>query len=242
MSKRISHSSPIREIEHSDGSIRIHRPTLLPARRQFGYEMSEDLLSWASTDHSEGAKRINSILGILLELLELNRKTRGGIEQTFRWQRLTFNATTTVPNNGYLSKFTARQQQLSDELNGHLSRYKLRPWHWCTLGDFPILGWWSGNNRPRDPDDPDEEAWFTEWDAIVQIIELARVGEIARIRRCTCGHLFFFKFIHQKFCCVGCQQEFYRSSPGYKAMRRAYMKNLRAAHKKTFPKTSKRRK
>jgi hypothetical protein len=239
MSKRISHSSQIRDIVQADGSILISRPHLMPAGRTYGY--GEDLLAWASANDSEGAKRINRILSLLLESIELNR-AGGGKDQTFRWQRLTFNATTTVPNNGSLSGLTARQKVLSDELNLHLARYKLFPRHWCTLGDFPILGWWSGKERPRDPEDHGEEAWFTEGDAIVQIIELAQVGEIARIRRCTCGDLFFFRFAHQKFCCVGCQQEFYRSSPEYKAMRRTYMKNLRAVHKKTFPKAAKRRK
>lgn len=173
--------------------------------------------------------------------MELSRAS-GGKEQTFRWQRLTFNAATTIPDNGDISKQTVRQKQLWHELNLRMGRYKLFPRYWCTLGDFPILGWSSGNERPRDPDEPDEEMWFTEGDAIVQIIELARAGDFGRIRRCTCGYFFYYKFVHQKFCCTGCQQEFYRSSPEYKAMRRAYMKNLRAVRKKTFPKAAKRRK
>jgi hypothetical protein len=245
MPKRQSHSSQIRQIVTTDGTVRICRPHMPIAgrRRRFVSGASDGLLEWASTSTCEGAKRINLILDLLLKLVDLGRENTEGEKQTFRWHELEFSATANLRNNGGLSKLTSVQQELSSELNHRLLRYKLSPIHWCTIGEFPIIGWWSSQNRPSDPEDPGEDMWFTEQDAIVAIVDLARQGQIHRIRRCFCEDLFYFKFKHQKFCCLRCQQAFYRSSPEYKANRRLYMKNLRGTvHKKTAPKTAKRRK
>jgi hypothetical protein len=198
-----------------------------------GPEMAEDLLTWASTTESEGAARINAILQLIVELGDLSLKKGDKEEYTFGWHGRVFTARVNMLRGAFPEK-SGREVQLASELNHRLFRYKLSPRYWITLGEYPILGWRSGKERPRDEEDPEEDAWFTEEDAIIAILDLAREGLLCKIRRCYCGDWFFAKFVHQKFCCLGCQQKYYRSSEDYKAKRRAYMKDLRALHKKTY--------
>jgi len=237
MPKRSSHSSHIFKVNDSDGSLSFRRLTQgsapISLRRQLGPETGEDLLTWASTTKSEGSARINAILQLIVELENLSLRNGNKKEHTFGWRGRVFTARVNMGKGTYPER-SDKEGQLAQELNLLLLRYKLSPWYWVTLGDYPIFGWWSGKNRPKDEEDPTEDAWFTEEDAIVAIVDLARAGYLCKIRRCDCGDWFFASFSHQKFCCVRCQQKYYRSSEEYKAMRRAYMKNLRDLHKKTY--------
>lgn len=237
MPRAESHSSHINKIVLSDGRIWFRRlealDTRFPVRRQLGSEFGEDLLSWASTNNSKGAARIRAILELIAELMDLSQKRVDANEHKFAWQGSVFTAKAEI-GTGSLPKMSDREAQLVSELNHRLQRYKVSPWLWATIGRYPILGWCSGVNRPADPEDPVSDLWFTEQDAILAIVDLAREGHFCKLRRCHCGDWFFAGFAHQKFCCVGCQQKYYRSSEDYKAMRRAYMKNLRKLHKKTY--------
>ena len=158
-----------------------------------------------------------------------------------QWQGLVFTAKTDTPNNGSLPKVSARARELQHKLNHRLSVYKLMPYYWCNLGDRPIVAWTSWKERPRSPEEPEEDVSFTEEDAIIRILDLAREGLLSRVRRCVCEDWFLAGFVHQKFCCRRCQQGHFRSSSEYKDGRRAYMKDLRAKHKKTYFKAPKRR-
>jgi hypothetical protein len=237
MLKRSSHSSHIFKVNDSDGSLSFRRLTQgsapISLRRQLGPETGEDLLAWASTTKSEGAARISAILKLIVELEDLSLKNGNKKEHTFVWRGRAFTARVNMGRGSYPER-SDREVQLAHELNLRLLRYKLSPQYWVTLGDYPIFGWWSGKNRPKDEEDPAEDASFTEEDAIVAIVDLARAGFLCKIRRCHCEDWFFASFAHQKFCCVRCQQKYYRSSEDYKAMRRSYMKNLRDLHKKTY--------
>jgi hypothetical protein len=236
MTKRPSHSSQIFKVLDSDGSLSFRRLTQASAPislgRQLGPEAGEDLLAWASTTKPAGAARINAILQLIVELEAVSRKSDKN-EHTFVWRGTVFTARVRMGRGSYPER-SEREVQLAHELSLRLLRYKVSPWYWMTLGDFPIFGWWSGKNRPKDKEDPTEDAWFTEEDAVVAIVDLARAGVLYKIRHCHCGDWFFAKFIHQRFCCLCCQQKYYRSSDDYKAMRRAYMKNLRDLHKRTY--------
>jgi hypothetical protein len=237
MLKKMSHSSHIFKINTSDGSLSFNRlkvsPRPISRRRQLGPEMGEDLLTWVSVTKSAGAARINTILELIVELDELSRKKVDEEEHTFGWHGRVFTAR--VKMRGGSSPTRSDQEvQLADELSNRLLRYKLSPNYWMTLGDFPIMGWWSWKNRPKDKEDPAEDAWFTEEDAIIAIIDLAREGLLCKVRRCHCSDWFFAKFVHQKFCCLRCQQKYYRSSENYKAKHRAYVKSIRELHKKTY--------
>lgn len=237
MTKRLSHSSQVFKVLDSDGSLSFRRIAQTPAknslRHQLSPESGEDLLTWASTTKSAGAARINKILRLIIELENSRPNSSEKKEHTFSWRGSVFTARISMGRGSYPER-SEREVQLAEELNLRLLRYKVSPWYWMTLGNYPIFGWWSGKNRPKDEEDPTEDAWFTEADAIVAIVDLARAGLLCKIRRCHCGDWFFARFVHQKFCCVRCQQKYYRSSEDYKSMRRLYMKNLRNLHKKTY--------
>jgi hypothetical protein len=237
MPKRVSHSAQIIEIESSDGKFSLRPPTLTPAsiprRRRLVRGIGEDLVCWVSTTKSKEAERINTILELIVELGDLILNRGDEEEHTFGWQGRVFTAKLKM-GRGFRPKKSDREIQLESKLNGLLLRYQLSPWYWMTIGSYPIVGGWSRKNRPKDQEDPEEDVWFTEEDAIVAIIDLAREGLLCKLRRCHCRDWFFANFIHQKFCCTRCQQEYYRSSEDYKAKRRTYMKNLRELHKKTY--------
>lgn len=237
MEKQSTHSSHIYKVISSDGNLSFRRLPLNPKSTlrsiQRASEMGEDLLTWVSTTKSEGTARVNAILELIVELEDVNRSKPETEENTFGWQGRVFTARVKMGRGVYPTQ-SAREKKLTNELNHCFLRYKLSPWYWMTLGDYPILGWWSRNDRPKDEDDPAEDVWFTEEDAIIAIIDLAREGLLCKIRRCHCGDWFFAKKTNQKFCCVRCQQACFRSSETYKAQRRAYMKELRALHKRTY--------
>jgi hypothetical protein len=205
----------------------------MPPRRAWGPSTGIDLLAWVSTAKSEGAARINEILQLMVELRDVNLMNGDKEEHTFGWQGRVFRARVSVGKGSYPKK-SDLEVELTSELNLRLLRYQLSPWYWMTLGDYPVLGWRSGNNRPKDEEDPTEDVWFTEEDAIIAMIDLAREGLLCKVRRCHCGDWFFAKIANQKFCCVRCQQAYFRSNEDYRAYRRTYMKNLRAQHKETY--------
>ena len=121
-----------------------------------------------------------------------------------------------------------------------MERYKLRLYYAAQIGDYPILGWRSGEDWPEGEDDPSEDVWFSELDAILLISDLARAGLWHKIRRCQhCSGWLLAKFSHQKFCSHSCQQNYFRSSEEYKAERRAYVKDLREKEKKRREKEKK---
>ena len=179
MLKRSSHSSHIFKVNDSDGSLSFRRLTQgsapISLRRQLGPETGEDLLAWASTTKSEGAARISAILKLIVELEDLSLKNGNKKEHTFVWRGRAFTARVNMGRGSYPER-SDREVQLAHELNLRLLRYKLSPQYWVTLGDYPIFGWWSGKNRPKDQEDPTEDASFTEADAIVAIVDLARAG------------------------------------------------------------------
>jgi hypothetical protein len=238
MPNKTSHSSQVRHIDSRDGkiSIRRYRPDRkqVERRRSLGPLLGDDMLAWVIKPETAAQKRINAILELIVELRDLGGKVQVGTENTFLWQGMVFSTNSTILKSGALPKMSARQDELRSELNHRLRRYKLSPHYWCELGDRPIVGWYSEIDRPREEDEPEEDVWYTEEDAIICIVELARQGLFKDLRRCHCGDWLFARFAHQKFCCKSCQQAFYRSSPEYKAERRAYMKNNRALNKKTY--------
>jgi hypothetical protein len=237
MPKQASHSSHLIKIALSDGRVSFRRleasDSRFSLRHGLGSECGEELISWVSTNKSRGAARIRAIMQLIAELMDLSQKRADAPEHKFAWMGTVFTARAEI-GSGFSPKMSDREAQLASDLNLRLLRYKVSPWLWKTLGQYPILGWWSGVNRPADPEDPASHLSFTEHDAIVAIVDLAREGLLGKLRRCYCNNWFFAGFSHQKFCCVRCQQKYYRSSEDYKAMRRAYMKDLRKLHRQTY--------
>jgi hypothetical protein len=243
--KRSSHSSQIRHIESRDGSISIPPPHPIPVRdrrrRSKGFLVGADLLEWVANPETEAQKRVDTILRLIVELRDLKRTYDKGVEQTFSWQGKIFITTPNDLTDLDRAHSNNKRRHLSMDLNSCLQRYKFAPHYWYELGDRPLVGWSSGIERPQDPNEPREDVWYTEEDAIICIVELAREGLLKDLRKCHhCGDWFFASFIHQKFCQKSCQQEHFRSSPEYKEARRVYMRNHRATYGKRHFKAPKR--
>jgi hypothetical protein len=71
--------------------------------------------------------------------------------------------------------------------------------------------------------------------ALVALYELVSQGIISRVRKCQrdeCGRWFWAKFEHQKFDSKRCQEQSYHDAPAWKKRRAAYMRQLRADHKR----------
>jgi hypothetical protein len=59
----------------------------------------------------------------------------------------------------------------------------------------------------------------------MRVIRLLEQGLIQIIRRCTCEKWFVAKMAKQTFCSMSCRQAAYRSTEGYRAKRREYMRD-----------------
>lgn len=122
-----------------------------------------------------------------------------------------------------------------NELNRDLRRYQFRPWvsphydaNWHTI-QWGVI-WYSG--RPgRDP--------MQTGEALDTIFDLARAGQLNRLRRCArCRNWLYANPRHQNYCSTKCQQKQYTQSDRFKEQRRAYMRDR---YRRLFPKTSKAR-
>jgi hypothetical protein len=233
MQKQVSHSSHVRIVEtDKDGLVKIGRPVLRSVNRKTAPYLADELLTWVTGSADPAVRKIVKILELLVELDSMRSTAEA---HCFIWQGREFEARVAIPKGGGLPERSKRESELRSSLNTLLRRYRFAPLYWAALGDFHLIGWWSGNERPDEPDSPGDSIDFTEDDAVLRIMDLARDGLLGRIRRCDCKDWFFARFSHQKFCCTRCQQNYYRSSEEYRANRRIYMKNLREIHRKTCP-------
>jgi hypothetical protein len=241
MRKSANHMSHVQCIELIDGGFRTFRrepASSMKRRTTYGREVGNELLDWLCGLESEGQKRIDLILQLIVKLRNLSLEPAYGPERLFFWQGQTFIAKRPVGSSVRASsgerKKAARQSDLISELNHQLHRYKVRPQCYDALSGRLVFGWWSGSERPPDEDDSSEDVLFTEEDAIIRILQLAQENLLARITRCDCGDWFFARTNLNKYCCTRCQQRFYKMSPEWRAKRNVYMKELRAKHKKTY--------
>lgn len=137
------------------------------------------------------------------------------------------------PKNKNIVDILERLQQLEkigasdmdqplEELNRDLKRYQFRPWvlphydqNWHTARWGVI--WCSG--RPgRDP--------MQAGEALDTIFDLARAGQLSRLRRCAhCTNWLFARSRHQIFCSTKCQQKHYTKTEAFRAHRRQYMRH-----------------
>jgi hypothetical protein len=204
----------------------------LSGHRSLGVLMGGRLLDWVANPKTEPQRRIDSILQLVVQLRDLHRAApdkHKGFDVL--WQGKRFSV-----KRGIYSKSKAKEDELSARLNHCLERYKFAPMYWHQFDDRPIFGWGSELEKTPASDERALEASFSEGDAILCIMELARENLFKDLHTCDCGKWFFGRFIHQKFCSQTCQQKHHRSDPEYKEKRRVYMKNLRAMHKgRYFP-------
>jgi hypothetical protein len=122
-----------------------------------------------------------------------------------------------------------------NELNRDLRRYQFRPWlspHYDA--DWHTIRWgviWYSGHPGRDP--------MQMGEALDTIFDLARAGQLNRLRRCArCRIWLYAKSRHQNYCSTKCQQKQFTQSDRFKEHRRAYMRDR---YRRLFPKTSKAR-
>ena len=69
---------------------------------------------------------------------------------------------------------------------------------------------------------------FSEEDALLTILDLAKEGELGRVRKCRfCRKWFSARVRHQCFCARTCQQSNFRTSEIFRARRKLYMRDYR---------------
>jgi len=107
-------------------------------------------------------------------------------------------------------------------INQALSRYLLTP----QLGSPTEFGWqvyWYPPHKRRNARKIESEA-----SVLLNVLELAKQGQVDRLRRCDgCAKWHFAKFKHQRFCSTKCQQGHYKKSPSWRNHRLAYMRRYR---------------
>ena len=130
-----------------------------------------------------------------------------------------------------------RIEKLRAELNAELAQYKFIPFVLTSLGARGLSVAWHRFWRfemeePRTPPNKLMEGQYLE-----MILNLARSGQIRRLRRCSnCGKWLYARFRHQEFCSTKCQQKHYTQTEEWKAHRREYMRDY---YQKTYGKRRK---
>ena len=119
--------------------------------------------------------------------------------------------------------------EMCREINSILGEYRLKP----------VL-------FPQEQDRWAIDRWSIVWDSarkgintqdaldLQDFLDLAREGLLPRLKRCAnpkCRRWFYARFAHQRFDSERCQQETFRSDPGWKQKRCDYMKRLRHEEK-----------
>ena len=182
-------------------------------------------ITWlnASKEHA-GKKRIIELLQTANELATL----------TTPGQLPTIHLLTWKPKGTRAQlKNLRRSGRLARRLRRQLSRYKVYPevslgrngvWrqHWKALtrtSELPITVSAQGDT---------ESYSFCEEDAVLRILELAKQGNLHRIRKCRyCGNWFFARVRHGNYCQRKCQQANFRTSEQFRAYRCKYMRQYR---------------
>jgi hypothetical protein len=191
----------------------------------------EDLLEYLNSARKVHGK---GVVDILRRMLELDT-----IEQP-AWQ--TNEQLMVIGKNGRnvlnprLKKIApdlyGRQREIDEKqemLNRELARYRFQPFVSCGWGGRRwIVNW---HISPRDPvrrKPVQPGGALPEAVALEVILDLARAGEVHRLRHCLqCGSWLYAKFEHQHYCSINCQQKHYASSELWKAKRRVYMREYR---------------
>jgi hypothetical protein len=119
-----------------------------------------------------------------------------------------------APSWDLINNPTRRMRRLMVELNARLDEYPTSVFFYINYGREWVFdpGALAGG-RP-----------VIESMAVHNVIELAKLGTLARLMTCGCGRWFFAKFAHQKFCSTRCRKKNHESSEEFKAARRAYMR------------------
>jgi len=125
-----------------------------------------------------------------------------------------------------------KQQVLVDEtqnsINRELAGLRFSPWVYCPFGKFWKVSWLLDGKAPKLPLSRKGVAQLDEGSALQFILDLARAGQLGRVRQCSCcGKWLYAKFRHQNYCSTKCQQDDYRNSDEWRTRRRLYMREYR---------------
>lgn len=177
----------------------------------------------ASKEHA-GKKRIIELLQTANELATL----------TTPGQLPTLHLLTWKPKGTRAQlKNLRKSDTVARRLRRQLSRYKVYPevspgwngvWrqHWKALtrtSELPITVSAQGDT---------ETYSFCEEDVVLRILELAKQGNLHRIRKCRyCGNWFFARVLHGNYCQRKCQQANFRTTEQFRAYRCKYMRRYR---------------
>jgi len=120
-----------------------------------------------------------------------------------------------------------RIDELQAVVDHELDRFRFRPFAHRLLG----IGRWNVMWRVSPQKPPQVIHGVMQMDAgtaLQLILDLARAGQLTRLRRCSCCQKWFYAGIsHRKFCSTKCQQKHYARSEEWRTKRRLYMRDYR---------------
>lgn len=125
-----------------------------------------------------------------------------------------------------LNELQARGEQLLDEINERLLRYKWSPlisMEASPLGEFREFPNWPPTTMQME-----YEEHFVVW----KLLQGLHFRKLQFLKRCSmCGAWFRAATRHQRFCTEGCRKKFASRSEEYKAKRRGYMRGYRRSQR-----------
>jgi hypothetical protein len=110
--------------------------------------------------------------------------------------------------------------QLADTINGLLKRYKAIQ----AIFDIDEFHEWV-------PDHPEESDAYTEGVVAMEIMNLFKNGDLARLRKCECGTYFFARSSITRFCSEECRVAYWENSENRKEQKRKRAKEYYHLHK-----------
>jgi hypothetical protein len=171
----------------------VHDRKLKP-RRYFGEAEAAVLLSWLNSENPSDKRR------------HARAKVERGMELIRSLYEMAENSARREPSK----EFLRRQQELNEWLlefefvNGLYSEKSSGlTWKLNNSADLTERDYVSG-----------------EADAVVRVVELAKMGVLGKIRKCECGRYFFARFSKQRFHEDGCRERFWEASPIRKEQKR----------------------
>jgi uncharacterized Zn finger protein (UPF0148 family) len=179
------------------------------------------LLRYLNEAKTQEQKRVLAILDQMLSLAKINppifdEKIEGPLMSEDGLPNPAFEKV--APEKYWLQMEFERRKTT---LNAELAQYAFTPYVLTSVAANQLSVIWRRN--AEQPERPDA---MTEGQAVELILNLARSGQLMRLRRCGhCQSWLYAKFQHQTFCSMQCQQKVYTQSEEWKAHRRKYMRD-----------------
>jgi hypothetical protein len=182
-------------------------------RRIHTLTINKHILKPLQSKNAERHRRIERLLGASVELAQLQAQVNF---------RLLFDPSADKGGRAYQEAAARFEEwdQLVDTINDLLKRYKATQ----AIIEINASAEWM-------PDYPEDSDSYDEGLAAIEIMNLFKNGDLARLRKCECGTYFFARSSITRFCSEKCRVAYWENSEIRKEQKRKKAKEYYHLHK-----------